>query len=181
MSGGCCPCGTRLDRSTAARSVRSPFFRMFISIRSMKPLAHATKVCNICRHSYKKWRRENSEYDSVIDYMENGQSEVEEDDTDPVRTRIRPLRSIIEFLCRRLMRWMESPVQQTTIWCSHHHRSPKLSPCKSTRLALPMSERKSVLSLKNTLEVVLVRVVCANALSMQTQSLFLQSIGVSCF
>lgn len=86
MSDRYCPCGTRLDRSSAIRSLRSPFFRMFMSIRSMKPLTSSTKVCNICRHLYKKWRRENPEYSGVFDYMESGESEVEDGDMNSVKT-----------------------------------------------------------------------------------------------
>ena len=45
-----CPCGTRLDRSSATRSLKWPCLRMFLSIRSMKSLANDSKVCNVCRH-----------------------------------------------------------------------------------------------------------------------------------
>lgn len=88
MSDGYCPCGARLNRSSAVRSLRSPFFRMFMSIRSMKTLTGATKVCNICRHLYNKWRRENLEYSGAFDYMESGDSEVEETDTNSVRRKV---------------------------------------------------------------------------------------------
>lgn len=88
MSDRCCPCGARLNLSSAVRSLRSPFFRMFMSIRSMKTLTSTTKVCNICRHLYSKWRRENLEYGDAFDYMESGESEVEEVDASSVRRKV---------------------------------------------------------------------------------------------
>lgn len=59
-----------------------------MSIRSMKTLTSATKVCNICRHLYHKWRRENLEYSGAFDYMESSGSEVEETDTNSVRRKV---------------------------------------------------------------------------------------------
>ena len=54
-----CPCGTRLDRTSANRSLKSLCLRMFMSIASMKLLASDRKVCNVCRHLYNKWKNEN--------------------------------------------------------------------------------------------------------------------------
>ena len=85
MSDRLCPCNARLDRSSAVRSLASPFFRMFMSIRTMKSLTSATKVCNGCRYSYKKWRRENPEFSGVVGYMDSGDSEMEGSDTNSVR------------------------------------------------------------------------------------------------
>lgn len=83
-----CPCGAGLDRSSAVRSLKSPYFRMFMSIRTLKSLTSTTKVCNLCRLSYNKWKKQNPEYTGLFDYMESGESEVEESDTNSVRTKI---------------------------------------------------------------------------------------------
>lgn len=85
MSHRYCPCGIRLDRSSAVRPLQDPLFRMFMSIRSLKPLINFTKACNVCRHLFDKWRKENPEYGGVVNYMESGGSEVQDDDTNSVR------------------------------------------------------------------------------------------------
>ncbi|CAF1651626.1 unnamed protein product [Adineta ricciae] len=77
MSDRSCPCDARLNRSTAVRSLGSPFFRVFMSIRTMKTLKSTTKVCNICRHLYSKWRRENPEFSSMVNIMDGDDSEIE--------------------------------------------------------------------------------------------------------
>jgi hypothetical protein len=84
MSDQCCPCGARLSRSTAVRSLTSPCFRMFMSIGTMKSLQNTTKVCNICRHLFYKWRRENPEFKDFFIYMEGRESDIEASDTDSV-------------------------------------------------------------------------------------------------
>jgi len=84
MSDRCCPCGARLDRSSAVKPLRSPSFRMFMSIRTMKNLSSDTKACNVCRLLYYKWRRENPEFSSVFAYLENGESDVEGSDTNSI-------------------------------------------------------------------------------------------------
>ena len=86
MSDACCPCGARLDRSSAVRSLRSPCFRMFMSIRTIKHLTSETKACNTCHLLYYKWKRENPEFSSSFTYLENGESDVEESDTNSVNT-----------------------------------------------------------------------------------------------
>jgi len=66
MNDRCCPCGARLDRSSAIRSLKSPGLRMFMSIRTMTSLTSDNKVCNICRHLYTKWKKENPEFSPII-------------------------------------------------------------------------------------------------------------------
>ena len=83
MHDRCCPCGTRLDRSSATRSLKSPCLRMFLSIRSMKSLANDSKVCNVCRHLYNKWKNETSEFSSILTRLEHDMM-VENDNDDSV-------------------------------------------------------------------------------------------------
>jgi len=108
MSDRVCPCGARLDRSSAVRSLASPFFRMFMSIRTMKSLASTTKVCNGCRYSYKKWRRENPEYSGIVGYMDSGDSEIEGSDTNSVRDGLHSCVSQHREFFSRLIRWIRS-------------------------------------------------------------------------
>lgn len=84
MSDRFCPCGARLDRSSAVRSLRSPSFRMFMSIRTMKQMTSETKACNVCRLLYYKWKRENPEFGNVVAYLESGESDLEGSDTNSV-------------------------------------------------------------------------------------------------
>ena len=81
MDGRCYPCGARLDRSSATRTLKSPCLRMFMAIRSMKSLANDSKVCNVCRHLYNKWKNENSEFSSILTRLEHDMM-VENDDED---------------------------------------------------------------------------------------------------
>lgn len=77
-----CPCGVRLDRSSATRSLKSTGLRMFMSIRCMVPLTSENKVCNICRHLYAKWKRENSEFSWFLSLLEK--ESLNADDIDSV-------------------------------------------------------------------------------------------------
>ena len=88
MSDRSCPCGARLNRSTAVRSLGSPYFRMFMSIRTMKTLTSTTKVCNICCHLYNKWRRENPEFSNMVNNIDSDDSEIEAIDTNSVRKKL---------------------------------------------------------------------------------------------
>ena len=81
MDDCCCPCGTRLDRSSATRSLKSSCLRMFMSIRSLKSLANDSKVCNVCRHLYNKWKNKNPEFSSILTLLEHDMM-VENDDDD---------------------------------------------------------------------------------------------------
>ena len=47
MSDRLCPCGARLDRSSEVSSLASPFFRMFMSIRTMKSLVGGATVRSV--------------------------------------------------------------------------------------------------------------------------------------
>ena len=83
MSDRCCPCGSRLDRSSSVRSLKSPCLCMFMSIRTMKSLTSETKVFNACRMQYKKWKNENAEFATILNQLETSMDEINatEDDT----------------------------------------------------------------------------------------------------
>ena len=91
MSDRLCPCDARLDRSSAVRS-----------------LASTTKVCNVCRYSYKNWRRENPEFSGGIGYMDSGDSEIEGSDTNSVRDGLHSCVSRHREFFLRLIRWIRS-------------------------------------------------------------------------
>ncbi|CAF3030011.1 unnamed protein product [Rotaria socialis] len=79
MNERCCPCGARLDRSSCVRPLKSPCLRMFMSIRTLKSLSNDQKVCNVCRHSYIKWKSENSEFSAMLDHFENDMVVINDD------------------------------------------------------------------------------------------------------
>ena len=70
MNNRLCRCGARLDRSSTTRSLKSTGLRMFMSMRTMISWTSDTKVCNICRLLYVKWKRENSEFSWFISLLE---------------------------------------------------------------------------------------------------------------
>ena len=70
MNNRLCPCGARLDRSSTTRSLKSTGLRMFMSMRTMISWPSDTKVCNICRLLYVKWKRENLEFSWFISLLE---------------------------------------------------------------------------------------------------------------
>lgn len=80
-----CPCGTRLDRSSAVRSINSLLVRIFISIRSLKAVTIETKICNVCRHEYYKWKNENTELATMLMRLESEFVDVGDDDSHSVR------------------------------------------------------------------------------------------------
>ena len=135
MSDRLCPCGARLDRSSTVRSLGSPFFHLFMSIRTMKSVSSTTKVCQSCRHLYNKWRKENPEFSNVLGYMESGDSESEDSDTNSVRDGFHQsiLRHRQSF--SRLIRWIHSLLvvraeQQWTIQWLRRCRPAKQSSCR---------------------------------------------------
>ena len=71
MSDRFCLCGARLDRSSAVQSLQSPCMRMFMSIRTLKSVTSDSKICNICRHSYNKWKNENPEFEIILSRFES--------------------------------------------------------------------------------------------------------------
>ncbi len=71
MNDRCCPCGVRLDRTSAVRPLTSPCFRMFMSIRTIKCLTSDSKVCNNCRMLFVKWKKENSDFDMMLTRVES--------------------------------------------------------------------------------------------------------------
>ena len=66
-----CLCGSRLDRSSSVRPLKSPCMRMFMSIRTLKSVASDAKICNVCRHLYNKWKNENSEFGTILSRLES--------------------------------------------------------------------------------------------------------------
>ncbi|CAF1684347.1 unnamed protein product [Rotaria magnacalcarata] len=52
---------------------------MCMSIRTLKSLSNDQKVCNVCRHSYIKWKSENSEFSAVLDHFENDMVVINDD------------------------------------------------------------------------------------------------------
>ncbi|CAF3756561.1 unnamed protein product [Rotaria magnacalcarata] len=87
MNERCCPCGARLDRSSCVRPLKSPCLRMFMPIRTLKSLSSDQKVCNACRHSYIKWKSENSEFSAMLDHFENDMVVINDDaNSDSVQT-----------------------------------------------------------------------------------------------
>ncbi|CAM4955870.1 unnamed protein product [Rotaria socialis] len=71
MNERCFPCGAHLDCSSCVRPLKSPCLRMFMSIRTLKSLSTDQNVCNVCRHSYIKWKSENSAFSAMLDHFEN--------------------------------------------------------------------------------------------------------------
>ena len=108
MSDRFCPCGARLDRSCRVRSLGSPFFRMFMSIRTMEFVTSTTKVCNGCRHSFNKWRRQNPEFTDVLGYMESSDSEIDGTDTNSVRYGFHQSVLLHHESFARLIQWIHS-------------------------------------------------------------------------
>ncbi len=86
MSDRYCPCGARLDRSSAVRSLRSSGLRMFMSIRTMMSLTSDSKICNVCRHLYTKWKKENPEFSSFITRLEGDM--IDDSDIDGISVNI---------------------------------------------------------------------------------------------
>ena len=81
MADRCCPCGIRLNRSSATRPLKSPCLRMFMSIRMMKSLTSEMKVCNVCRILYRKWKQENPEFRNILNLLETDRDEFDDNDT----------------------------------------------------------------------------------------------------
>ena len=81
-----CPCGARLDRSSTTRSLKCTGMRMFMSIRTMISWTSDTKVCNVCRLSYAKWKKENSEFSWFIKLLEG--DSVDDDESDGVAVNV---------------------------------------------------------------------------------------------
>ena len=76
MSDRCCPCGSRLDRSSSVRSLKLPYLRMVISMRTMQSLTSETKVCNACRMQYKTWKKGNAGFATILNRLETNMDEI---------------------------------------------------------------------------------------------------------
>ena len=79
-----CPCGTRLDCTSAVRSLKSRCLRMFISIRTMQCLTNDTKICNVCRLSYHKWKMENPDFGTILSRLESDLGDINNSDDSSV-------------------------------------------------------------------------------------------------
>jgi hypothetical protein len=79
-----CPCGVRLDRSSAVRALKSTCLRMFMSIRTMQPLTSDSKICNLCRHQFSKWKKENPEFGPILARLESDMVDVDHVDNNSV-------------------------------------------------------------------------------------------------
>ena len=102
-----CPCGARLDRSSSVRPLKSPCLRMLMSMRTMKSLTSQTMVCNVCRHSYDKWKKENNEFSTILTFLETNMVEVNEDSLNSVNMFCYPCLYFFVFsLLVRMMQWM---------------------------------------------------------------------------
>ena len=105
MDSRCCPCGVRLNRSSAVRPLKSPCLRMFMSMRTMKSLTSEAKICNVCRMLYKKWKNENSEFSSILTRLEHDMM-VENDDDDNSVFVFSFFFNVLNILSIRAMLWM---------------------------------------------------------------------------
>ncbi len=101
-----CPCGTRLDRTSAIRPLKSPCLRMFMSIRTMKSLTIDTKICNPCRMEFIKWKKENSEFEMILNRVESDMADGNSFDNNSVNSfAFFHLNILIFFLFKRVMVW----------------------------------------------------------------------------
>lgn len=90
MSDRLCPCGVRLDRSSTIRPLKCAGLRMFMSIRTMISWTSDTKVCNICRLLYVKWKKENSEFSGFISLLE-GENDGDDGGGDSISVSVFPI------------------------------------------------------------------------------------------
>ena len=101
-----CPCGTRLDRTSAIRPLKSPCLRMFMSIRTMKCLTSDTKICNSCRMEFVNWKKENSEFKIILNRVEYDMVSGDNFDNNSVNIlAFFILKILIFFLFERVMVW----------------------------------------------------------------------------
>ncbi len=75
------PYSTRLDQSSTVRPLKSPYFRIFISITTMRSVASDSKVCNMCRLQFRTWIMENSESESTLARLDSDLIDDDNNDT----------------------------------------------------------------------------------------------------
>jgi len=75
------PYSTRLNQSSTVRPLKSPCFRMFISITTMRSVESDSKVCNMCRLQFHKWIMENSEFESTVARLDSDLIDDDNSDT----------------------------------------------------------------------------------------------------
>lgn len=61
-----CPCGLLLSRASTVRTLRPAGLRLFMTIKTMKPLAPETKICSACRTAYYTWKAMNPDFGDVL-------------------------------------------------------------------------------------------------------------------
>ena len=84
-----CPCGAVLASGTTVRSSKSSCLRLFMSIRTMKSVTTAAKVCNTCRTAYYTWKNNNPDFGDIFSRVERELSDVDAlVDSDSVNERI---------------------------------------------------------------------------------------------
>ena len=68
-----------------------------MSIRTMKSLTNETKVCNVCRLQYTRWKKENLEFGTILTSLVSG---LNDDDSDNSSVNIFAFfKYFIEFFC----------------------------------------------------------------------------------
>ena len=72
-----CRCGALLPSGATIRSLKSPCLRLFMSIRTMKPVATETKVGSNCRTLYYTWKNNNPEFGDIFSRVERELSDVD--------------------------------------------------------------------------------------------------------
>ena len=65
-----CPCGSRLERFSSARSLKSSCLRLFVSIKTIQVVSSETKVCDSCRSAYYGWKKKNPEFGDLLSPIE---------------------------------------------------------------------------------------------------------------
>ncbi len=73
-----CPCGVLLTGSSTIRLLKPACLRLFISIRTMKPVSPEDKVCNACRTAYYIWKTNHPEFGNIFSRIEQESSDGEQ-------------------------------------------------------------------------------------------------------
>ena len=61
-----CPCGVLLSQCSTVRLLKSPYLRLFISIKTTKFVTPETKICNTCRTSYYTWKNNYPDFQNIL-------------------------------------------------------------------------------------------------------------------
>ena len=79
----CVCCNSRIEPKKQ-RPFRGIALRLFVSARRNMALPDSGSICNACRMCYLKWRN-NTEFVSVLDHLEEESNEMIVDNADEVR------------------------------------------------------------------------------------------------